>query len=336
MKARLLIAVSVAFLGVSPVAQVAVAQQQRVAAEDALDEGRRQLRRGEYFRALEAFRKANTLMGGRCTECLIAMAESMFGMKAWANVLETAQAAIDATAGDPRMQAQAYGLRARVFEVQAATNAVLLVDAEKAYRTALALDSGNEDLHYGLGKVLLARGDDAAAVAELEKFLEIRDLGPTADEVRALIANPRRGRDAFVPEFALVTVNGVRMSPQSLKGKVVLYDFWASWCPPCIEALPAIRRLQERYAANPDLVILSISADEDEGDWRRFTVKNNMTWPQFFDKRHEISMRFAVRGYPTYVLADREGAVKLRVLGDPFNRSKALIDAIDRELATPR
>jgi thiol-disulfide isomerase/thioredoxin len=261
------------------------------------------------------------------------MAESMFGMKAFANALETAQTAIDASADDPRTQAEAYGLRGRVFEAQAAANPLLLIDAEAAYRKGVALDADNEDLHYGLGKVLLARGYDDEAIVVLRKFLEIRDLGSRADEVRALIANPRRGREAFVPEFSLVTVDGVRMTPEVLRGKVVLYDFWATWCPPCIEALPAIRKLKERYANSPDFVILSISADEDEGAWRRFTVKNAMTWPQFFDKRLEISQRFAVRGYPTYVLANREGIVTLRVLGDPFHRSKALTDAIDKELA---
>lgn len=313
---------------------VGVAMQRPAAAEDALDEGRRQFRRGEFFRALEAFRKANTLSGGRCADCLIGMADAMLSMKAYPNALETAQAAFDAAPDSPSLQARAHGIRAQVFLAEASSNPSRFVEAEEAFRKALAFDDTNEDLHFGLGTVLIKLGRNDEGVVELKKFLDIRDIGPTADDARAMIADPRRGRQQFVPAFSLVTVGGARISDESLRGKVVLYDFWATWCPPCVDAVPALRKLQEKYKGT-DLVVLSISADEDEGAWRRFTAKNNMTWAQFYDRRREIVGKFRVPGFPTYVLADREGVERMRISGDGFNRSQNLAAAIDVELARP-
>jgi len=71
-------------------------------------------------------------------------------------------------------------------------------------------------------------------------------------------------------------VDGRQISMDSLAGKVVLIDFWATWCGPCREALPHIQKIARKFDGQP-LVVLSISLDSDEDKWKTFVAKNQMT-----------------------------------------------------------
>jgi len=84
----------------------------------------------------------------------------------------------------------------------------------------------------------------------------------------------------LAPAFSVSTVDGRQISMDDLQGKVVLLDFWATWCGPCREALPHIRNVAKKFQGQP-LVILSVSLDSDEE--REFIGKNEMNWPQYRD-----------------------------------------------------
>ena len=100
-----------------------------------------------------------------------------------------------------------------------------------------------------------------------------------------------------------------------LRGKVVLLDFWASWCGPCRSALPNLKRLQAVYGS-ADFVVISISEDDDESTWRAFVSSHNMTWPQRLDSDGSIENQFGVNALPTYVLLGRDGAVLQKFVGE--------------------
>jgi thiol-disulfide isomerase/thioredoxin len=91
-----------------------------------------------------------------------------------------------------------------------------------------------------------------------------------------------------------------------MQGKVVLLDFWASWCAPCRQALPKLKQLQSVYGSD-DFVVISISEDDDERTWREYVADHNMTWVQRFDGNGEVKHRFGVNALPTYVLIGRDG-----------------------------
>jgi thiol-disulfide isomerase/thioredoxin len=99
------------------------------------------------------------------------------------------------------------------------------------------------------------------------------------------------------------------------RGKVVLVDFWASWCGPCRSALPNLKRLQSVYSGD-DFVVVSISEDNDEAAWRAFTASHQMTWPQRLDSDGSVQHQFGVNGLPTYVLIGRDGAVVQKIVGE--------------------
>jgi thioredoxin-like negative regulator of GroEL len=332
MRRRLTLATIVGTLLV--VCGIAAAARQRPAAStrDTIEDAERLMRRGEHMAALRLLQQANTSAGGNCVECLVAMSEAMLGMKALPNALQTAAQAIAAATDQPRLLARAHGVRAEVFQLQAETDPAKHVDAEREFRAAAGFDPENEYMHYGLGVELLKLNRDEEGVAALKRFLEIRDFGSSADAARAMIADPRRGRARFVPDYAATTVDGVRLSPEALKGKVVLYDFWSTTCGPCVAAVPALRNLHKKHAHAP-FVLVSVSADADDYVWRRFTVKEQMTWPQVWDRRRELTAKFEIKGQPTYVLVDAEGVEQMRSLGEGFHKSRELQAAVDAQIA---
>jgi thiol-disulfide isomerase/thioredoxin len=99
------------------------------------------------------------------------------------------------------------------------------------------------------------------------------------------------------------------------RGKVILLDFWASWCGPCRRSLPSVKRLQAVYGT-ADFVVISISEDDDVAAWRSFVAANQMTWPQRLDSDGSLQSKYGVTGLPTYVLLGRDGNVVQQYVGE--------------------
>jgi peroxiredoxin len=165
-----------------------------------------------------------------------------------------------------------------------------------------------------LGVTLIRETREDDGLAEIRKYLEAS--GPKDDVAYAkkILANPRVARDAMAPEFSVPTADGGQFSLTANAGRIVVIDFWATWCPPCRESVPEIKELLRKYPADK-LVVLSASADKDEKTWRSFISKKEMTWPQFFDKDGRLAEMFGVDGYPTYVVIDRDRFIRKRLVG---------------------
>ena len=126
----------------------------------------------------------------------------------------TADTAIDLAQSDPLLQARAHNVRGRAFQALAEKDASKLRDAEVEFKHALEGDPDSRiaDLHFNLAVVLMKQLRDDEGIAELRKELADRANGTTAEESRALIANPRRARETFAPDFSLVSTAGERIS----------------------------------------------------------------------------------------------------------------------------
>lgn len=107
-------------------------------------------------------------------------------------------------------------------------------------------------------------------------------------------------------DISLPSLNGTGVSLSKYKGKIILLDFWASWCPPCIRSIPAINQLQEEIEGQP-IVILPVSVDVNEKHWRNAVEKNMFKGLQLLDKESLLAAYFKVLGYPTYVIIDQNG-----------------------------
>jgi thiol-disulfide isomerase/thioredoxin len=128
-------------------------------------------------------------------------------------------------------------------------------------------------------------------------------------------------------EFKLQTLEGKTLSPKELKGKVVLLDFWATWCPPCREQVPHMVKLNEEYEPK-GLQIIGVSLDRSIGDMKPFVAQNKMSWQHAFDGKRTLSKQFGVSGIPHVALFSPDGV--LRWTGHPANLDKHLQEVFEK------
>jgi thiol-disulfide isomerase/thioredoxin len=145
----------------------------------------------------------------------------------------------------------------------------------------------------------------AARLAQLdeEKFRSVVDPGEANDD-------PRVGRPF---EFAFQdAVSGELVSSAGLRGHVLVIDFWATWCPPCVAAVPKMKDLYEKYA--PDgVMFIGVSLDEPGQAGRRklldFVAANQVPWAQYHQANGELSKAWNVTGIPSVFVIDQAGRV---------------------------
>jgi peroxiredoxin len=162
--------------------------------------------------------------------------------------------------------------------------------------------------------------------------LELAPNGPNTGTAQKMVENPRRAREPFAPDFSITTAEGEYISLDDLKGKVVLLDFWGTWCPPCVASLPALRNLNKRFTKSEKFVMLGISVNDEEDNWRAFIANEKMVWPQYRDESRKVQRAFAVNRFPTYIVLDHEGVVRFRTSGMGFEREAALSEAINKQI----
>lgn len=218
-----------------------------------------------------------------------------------------------------------HGLAGQAYEEQAAEgerkfNQSKLQLAESEYRVALALPETAEAVQTQLGRVLMKQGRDEEGKAELQNLLLRPASALTQNDswrhyARQLLENPRRAREMFLPDFAITTLSGERITSDRLLGKIVVLDFWATWCPSCRASMPRLRDLAKKYAAGP-VVVLSVSSDADEAKWKQYVVAQQMNWLQYRDADSSLQKLFGVRAIPAFVVVDAEGFIRQAALGE--------------------
>jgi thiol-disulfide isomerase/thioredoxin len=281
---------------------------------------------------VKAFKDANDRRGAGCASCYVGLARAYESLGAAKNVVEACDKALTLAGADRLVAVMAHQLKAIALQdLGLNKDPKRLREAEQELRAALGIDRSASFLHYNLGVVLLREQRDADGIAELKEELALRPDSPYADRARKMIENPRRAREAFAPDFSMVTLDREFMDVSSLRGKVVLLDFWGTWCPPCVSAVPALRGLQKHFK-DDNFVLLSVSSDSDEAVVRRFTETNQMTWPQYWDRDRKVQQAFDVRAYPTYVLIDGDGVVQFRTTGGGAIEPAGLESAIKTQL----
>ena len=108
------------------------------------------------------------------------------------------------------------------------------------------------------------------------------------------------------PDFAVKDLDGQAVSLSQFKGKVVLIDFWASWCGPCIGDLPNLRKIKEQVAAQP-VIFLNVSLDANEAAWKQAIAKHEIKGVHV--RSEQVSQAYNVSGIPRYYLVDPQGLI---------------------------
>lgn len=133
----------------------------------------------------------------------------------------------------------------------------------------------------------------------------VRDL----DAIITRLENVQIGKTA--PEFTLPDTAGVEVSLSDFRGKYVLLDFWASWCPPCRRENPNVVKAYQEYK-DRNFTIIGISLDQNKAKWMKAIQDDELTWTHVSDLKYwdsEIPALYGVRGIPSNVLLDPDGVI---------------------------
>jgi peroxiredoxin len=141
------------------------------------------------------------------------------------------------------------------------------------------------------------------------------------------------GRGTPAPAFELPLVGGgPSLSVEQLRGKVVLLNFWATWCKPCEDEMPAMERLY-RALAGSDFELVAVSVDEDEAVVDAFAKRLGLSFPILLDPTKEVAIAYQTFRFPESLLVGRDGVVLERYVGPKDWDADAYLDRIRRLLA---
>ncbi len=148
-------------------------------------------------------------------------------------------------------------------------------------------------------------------------------------------ASSRVAVGAPVPAYRATSLEGDSVSLAEHRGKVVLFNVWATWCHPCRDEIPELRKLQARYQERGlELIGVSVDADGSDDVIRSFMRDFEMEYPVWRDPGERVSTQFLVIGVPATFLIDREGILRWRKTGPIQPGDSTLAAAIEQALGS--
>jgi thiol-disulfide isomerase/thioredoxin len=178
--------------------------------------------------------------------------------------------------------------------------------------------SGSDVVSDGSTTAIDALGSDDGGHGPVDTESVSGDSGRSSQTETATIGYP-------APDFSYTTLEGSDGSLAGLQGEVVLINFWASWCPPCVREMPELEQLAQDY---PELNILAISIDDTEQEARDFIASGGYSFTCIFDKGWRISNLYPSDGIPYTVIIDRSGVITQMLIGTPRDPYATYLDAL--------
>ncbi|HEY1718132.1 MAG TPA: TlpA disulfide reductase family protein [Verrucomicrobiae bacterium] len=196
----------------------------------------------------------------------------------------------------------------REMKSASAAGADMSAEMEKAGRELVAEFPGGPEGYQILLDV--AQDGDLATMREVGEFMA--DSGGPADLTDIGKGLLRRADAVGKPlAIAFTAADGRAVNLTTLSNKVVLVDFWATWCPYCVQSVPELKRLYAQYHTN-GFEIVGIDFDDDTNAAQKFIKEQNLAWPQFFGGRNgnKFGREYSIYALPSAWLVDRNGAVR--------------------------
>lgn len=266
------------------------------------------LRQGRPDDAINEFKRAAKLRNDKCAECFAFIGQINFQIQ---NYKEAAVAFRQAAELKPANEAEMYNALGVVLYMQ--DDKKVLDEAAAVLKRSIELSGGKVvKAYHHLGLVLIKAGKTEEGVAALKSYLAASPDAYDAGQVRLIIATPKLAGERLALPFKVTSSAGEELSLDKFKGKVVLLDFWASWCGPCREDMPYVRSIWKKYNEE-NFVIIGINLDSNRNAFENYMKQEEITWPQYYDGRgwnNQISRLYGVSGIPHTVLIDQDGIIR--------------------------
>jgi thiol-disulfide isomerase/thioredoxin len=271
----------------------------------------------QYDFAIDAYKKASKIADGKDASTLKSLISLQMKIDKYKDAAATASA-LEAIAATPLENSYAESTRGQALYYEAGdkNKTDLLAASDAAFKAALVDDPKNPTAHYLDGHVLARLGQLEAARDQFKACLAcITPRDPSYVRAQHFAENPSLSLQKMAPAFSVTALDGTHFNLDEMGGRVVLIDFWATWCGPCNAELPHMKKIAKEFAGQP-LVIISVSWDFDETRWKDFIAKNEMTWTQYRDADHRLSTAFGVQAIPHYFTIDSDGVLTAEMLGE--------------------
>jgi tetratricopeptide (TPR) repeat protein len=273
--------------------------------QKAFTKGRVLASEGDFEEAISEFKRAAKLRNDQSPECFQFIAQSYFALGRYKDAAAAYRQAIGLK---PENEAELNNGLGVTLYLQ--DDKKVLPEAVAAFNQAIEKGGGKLiKVYYNLGYALMKLGRVEEGRAALAKYLEIDPRTPNAGEVRAIIANPKLASEKFAPGFRVSSNSGEELSLDKYRGRVVLIDFWATWCGPCRVELPEVKGIWKKYGGDK-FVIIGVSLDKNPRAFENYVKAQEITWPQYLDVNGNIARLYNVQGIPHTVLIDQEGIIR--------------------------
>ena len=270
----------------------------------------------EYGFAIDSYKKACKIAEQKDEPCLTQLYGLQMKTGSFKDAAVTASA-LEAIATNPTDKSYAETKRghALLFQAGDKNKPDLLNASDAAFKAAIADDPKNGAAHYLDGHVLARLNQIDAAREQFKTCLScVSPSDPSYLRAQHFAEDPALSTQKMAPPFTVTALDGSKFNLDAMGGRVVLIDFWATWCGPCNEELPHMKKIAKEFAGQP-LVIISVSWDNDETKWKDFIDKHEMTWVQYRDADHHLSNLFGINSIPHYFTIDSDGVLTAEMMG---------------------
>lgn len=123
--------------------------------------------------------------------------------------------------------------------------------------------------------------------------------------------------DEKAPSFTIQTIDGKEVSLEQFRGKKILLNFWATWCPPCKKEMPEMQKFYEEYESK-DYLVLAVNvtvAEKTSKAVSSFVDDYGLTFPVLMDEKGEVAHQFEILSYPTSYFIDSDGIIRKKIVG---------------------